>query len=656
VIYRRASLAAGLAAIVTAGLGILAATTAPDPAQAAATSGGVKFAYFAQWGIYQNGYYPKTVHTSGVADKLDFMVYAFENIHPTNLTCFEATKAADQNESNPNAGDGAADAFADYQKSYGADISVDGVADVWNQPIAGNFNQLKKLKALHPNLKIVLSLGGWTYSKYFSDAAATDARRKALVSSCIDMFIKGNLPVDGGFGGPGTAAGIFDGIDIDWEYPGVLGHTGNHFTAADKQNFTLLLAEFRTQLDAYGASVGKRMYLTAAVPAGQDKLAQIETNKVGSYLDYANIMSYDMHGGWEAQGPTNHQAPVYTSPNDPSTPIPPGTGKYGVDEAVKAWTVGASAYGVPGGFPANKLTLGYPMYYRGWTGVQAGANHGLYMPATAPATGHASSGNVAGVSFYKELLGFVDNPSYTYWDDTTKSSYFYDGTTFWSGDNARSIQAKADYQHCNGLAGGMVYSLEADSNSTLFNTFANAVNGTTPGCVGPSPSTPTSPSPSRTTSTSPSPSRTTSPSTSPTPPTGCTDPAWVATTAYNGGAVVSYNGRKYTAKWWTQGNQPDLNTGDGKPWTDNGPCGPTTSASASPSRSASASPSVSPSRSASPSTSPTGTGQYPAWAPNVAYTVGTRVSYNGINYQCRQNHTSLVGWEPPNVPALWQQI
>ena len=140
----------------------------------------MKTAYFTQWGIYANAFYPKNLITTGIAGKLDFLNYAFANIHPTNLTCFEANKAASQDENNPNAGDGAGDAFADYGKSYGADISVDGVGDVWNQPIEGNFNQLKKLKAKYPNLKILISIGGWTYSKYFSDAASTDATRKKL--------------------------------------------------------------------------------------------------------------------------------------------------------------------------------------------------------------------------------------------------------------------------------------------------------------------------------------------------------------------------------------------------------------------------------------------------------------------------------------------
>ncbi|HWB37686.1 MAG TPA: glycosyl hydrolase family 18 protein, partial [Rugosimonospora sp.] len=248
---RKAVVSLAAALLTAGGAAVITAATTGDAS--AATSGGVKFAYFTQWGIYGNAFYPKNLDTSGMAGKLDFLQYAFENIDPVNKTCFEANSAASQDENNPNAGDGAGDVFADYQKTYDAGTSVSGVADVWNQPIAGNFNQLKELKAKYPNLKILVSIGGWTYSKYFSDVAATDAARKKFVSSCIDMFIKGNLPALGGFGGPGTGAGIFDGIDIDWEYPGSSGgHLGNHVSAADKQNFTLLLAELRSELDAYG--------------------------------------------------------------------------------------------------------------------------------------------------------------------------------------------------------------------------------------------------------------------------------------------------------------------------------------------------------------------------------------------------------------------
>ncbi|WP_249026672.1 glycoside hydrolase family 18 protein, partial [Amycolatopsis pretoriensis] len=214
---RFALVAAAAAAVVIGGLTVAGPATQNA---AAATSGGVRIAYFDQWSIYQNAYYLKNVDT--IAGNLDYLLYDFENIDPNNLTCFENTKATTPDpggESDPNAGDGGGDQFADYQKSFGSDISVDGTADTWNQPIVGNFHQLQELKARHPNLKVLLSIGGWTYSKYFSDAAATDASRKKFVSSCLDMFIKGNIPASGGYGGPGTAAGIFDGIDIDWEYP-----------------------------------------------------------------------------------------------------------------------------------------------------------------------------------------------------------------------------------------------------------------------------------------------------------------------------------------------------------------------------------------------------------------------------------------------------
>ena len=99
------------------------------------------------------------------------------------------------NPEDPDQGTGAGDAYADYGASVSAANSVDGVGDTWDQTLKGNFNQITKLKAKYPNLKVLVSIGGWTYSKFFSDAAKTDASRKKLVSSCIDMFIKGNLPV-----------------------------------------------------------------------------------------------------------------------------------------------------------------------------------------------------------------------------------------------------------------------------------------------------------------------------------------------------------------------------------------------------------------------------------------------------------------------------
>ncbi|WP_042372579.1 glycosyl hydrolase family 18 protein [Streptacidiphilus neutrinimicus] len=444
----------------------------------AAPTGAMKSAYFDQWSIYGNAYYPKNVGTSGAAANMKVVTYAFENIDPTNLTCFETVKASDStNESDPNAGDGAGDAFADYQKSYTSDISVDGSSDTWSQPIKGNFNQLRELKAKYPNLRINLSIGGWTYSKYFSDVAATDASRKKFVSSCIAMFIKGNLPtgVSGdASGGTGSAAGLFDGIDIDWEYPASAGgHTGNHYSAADTANYTALLGEFRSELDAYGATVGKHYMLTAALPSGQDKISLIQPAAISKYLDYGDLMTYDMHGAWDSTGPTNFQDPLHDTSADPSNAIAPGSAKYNIDETIKAYTTGDPAYGITGGFPASKLVLGVPFYFRGWTGVPAGGDYGLYQSATgaSPAQTYTQE---AGIADWKELAAKgLTSGSTVHWDPTTQSSWIYDGTNFYTGDTPQAITARGQYATANGLGGIFAFSFEGDDSS---GTLINAMN------------------------------------------------------------------------------------------------------------------------------------------------------------------------------------
>ena len=188
-----------------------------------------------------------------------------------------ANKAAAQDENNPNAGDGAGDSYADYQKSFGAADSVDGVADIWNQPIVGNFNQFKELKAKYPKLKINISIGGWTYSKYFS-RRGEDGRRAARSSSasCVEHVHQGRPAGRRRLRRRGRGGRHLRRHRHRLGVPGLAGgHVGNHYGAADKQNFTLLLAEFRKQLDAYGAAHGGKKYLlTAALPAGQDKIKQ----------------------------------------------------------------------------------------------------------------------------------------------------------------------------------------------------------------------------------------------------------------------------------------------------------------------------------------------------------------------------------------------
>ncbi|GAA2712109.1 hypothetical protein Apa02nite_086260 [Actinoplanes palleronii] len=186
------------------------------------------------------------------------------------------------------------------------------------------------------------------------------------------------------------------------------------------------------------------------MPAGPDAIVNLQLSQLGTYLDLANVMSYDMHGAWETAGPTNFNAPLYDSPASPSA-----GGKMTADDAVKAY--------LAGGFPAGKLTLGVPFYARGWTGVPAGDTFGLYQPVTGPTAAFPFS-QQEGVAMYKELLaaGKLTNPHY---DPVSTSTWVHDGTNFFSVETPLSLAGKRRYIKDNGLAGVMMYSLESDDAS-----------------------------------------------------------------------------------------------------------------------------------------------------------------------------------------------
>ena len=389
--------------------------------------------YYPAWGVYGANYHVKNIDTSGSAAKLTHINYAFINV--INNRCSLGVTAL-------NVGD----AWADYSRTNDASLSIDGVADVGNQPLRGNFNQLKKLKVKYPALKVVASLGGWTWSDGFFSAARPE-NRVAFVSSCVDGLIRGNLPVYDGAGGTGAAAGVFDGIDIDWEYPGLCGlNPSCGATPADTANFTALLAEFRSQLDAQGAIDGKHYLLTAAMPAGIDKIVKINIPGVNASLDYINLMTYDFFGSWAAQGPTAHQSALYAWTGMPSTsPV----NSYYSDAAVNAW--------INGGVQPSHLTLGVPFYGRGWTNV-TNANNGMNQPANGAAPGDPNLGE--GMQSYKYLkaLGW---PGFR--DTQAQANWIFNGTTFWTFDDPLTLQTKMTYVKNRGLGGAMLWELSNDT-------------------------------------------------------------------------------------------------------------------------------------------------------------------------------------------------
>lgn len=384
------------------------ATPAPQPPTPTpvppSSSGKRIIGYFVEWGVYGRQYFVKNIKTSGSAAKLTHINYAFGNV--VNSRCQLG------------------DSYADTDMAYTAANSVDGVADTWDQPLRGSFNQLRKLKAQYPNLKVLISLGGWTWSTGFSDAALP-ANRAAFVQSCVDLFIKDS-----------RWAGVFDGIDIDWEYPGACGNTCT-FRPEDTQNFTALLAEFRNRLNA----VRPGLLLSIAAPAGPDKISKIDVGAIHPYLDFINLMTYDFHGSWEKQ--TNFQSNLYPPAGDPAA----GNARVSIDAAVNTW--------LGRGTPANKLVVGVPFYGRGWTGVPS-ANNGLWQSATGAAQGTFE----AGIEDYK-VLKTKGLPRF--FSNEAQAAWLYNNGTFWTYDDPPVLASRMNYVKAKSLGGAMFWELSGDT-------------------------------------------------------------------------------------------------------------------------------------------------------------------------------------------------
>ncbi|GIE96709.1 glycoside hydrolase family 18 protein [Paractinoplanes rishiriensis] len=395
--------------IAVAAVAATIVTAAPSAAQAGRKSPYVTVGYFTQWGIYGRNFQLSKVQDSGAAARLTHLNYAFGPVTADGVCA-------------------SADPWADWQTPFPAELSVDGVGDVAGQPIAGNLNQLAELKARNPKLKVLISLGGWTGSAFFSDAVLTDASRKKLVSSCVDLWIKGNLP-----GLPaGVAAGIFDGIDLDWEWPGSEGNAGNVIRPEDRANFTALVAEFRRQL-------GKKHLLTAFLPAAPAKVEAGFENKIFKYLDFGTVQGYDFHGSWENR--SNQQSSIFVPRGAPDNP------DFSADVAINAW--------LAKGAKRSQLVLGVPYYSQGWTGITSGGD-GRFATATGPAPGIFA----AGTEDYKTVKNLPGFRLHRDW--RAGNSWLFDGTTFWTYDDPAQMLQKTVYIRARGLGGAMMWSLDGD--------------------------------------------------------------------------------------------------------------------------------------------------------------------------------------------------
>ncbi|MGX7828313.1 glycosyl hydrolase family 18 protein [Actinokineospora sp. 24-640] len=364
-------------------------TTQPPPPPGQKVVG-----YFAQWGVYGRNYHVKNIHTSGSASKLTHIMYAFGNVSNGRCTI--------------------GDSYADYDKAYTAADSVDGVADTWDQPLRGSFNQLRKLKKMYPHIKVVWSFGGWTWSGGFGQAAQNPA---AFAESCH------NLVEDPRW------ADVFDGIDIDWEYPNACGLTCD----------TSGPAAFKNLMQGLRARFGANNLLTAAITADGSTGGKIDAADYGGaaqYVDWYMPMTYDFFGAWAAQGPTAPHSPLTSYPGIPQQ-------GFNSDAAIQKLK--------SKGVPASKLLLGIGFYGRGWTGVTQSAPGGT---ATGPAPGAYEQG----IEDYKVLKTRCPANG-----TVAGTAYAHCGNQWWSYDTPATIAGKRNYRNSQGLGGMFFWELSGDT-------------------------------------------------------------------------------------------------------------------------------------------------------------------------------------------------
>jgi len=431
--------------------------------------------WYEEWGTYYANANVADLQNNSVAGALTHLIYAFAKpvANGSNVNC------------------SLADTYADYQKVV---PQVPGASPA-AAPLQGNFGALVQLKQLHPNLKVLISIGGWnppTYNTLFDQAASTEAQRQAFVGSCINMFVQGNIA-------SGVSTGtLFDGFDIDWEFP----------NANDTANFTALMTEFRNELTTLSGTTGKTYLVFADLAAGPSTPgAAPDSGNDGGYdtiniaglnavLDYMNVDGYNYAGDWS--NATNDASPLY---DESSSPL------FGKGDTIEATVQYYLAHGAS---PA-KYTMGFPLYGAGWAGGLTSANGGMYQNATgvtdptgattpngtspvpnANGVGNCPTGDnqsspttgcdvllTDGLATYGTLVNLLNNGYTSSYDATRCVARMFNPTTSsaFSYDNAESVQCKVNYIKQNGLGGGYVWAVKDDDPSgDLTKAIANDLN------------------------------------------------------------------------------------------------------------------------------------------------------------------------------------
>ena len=289
-----------------------------------------------------------------------------------------------------------------------------------------NLAALVALKQENPSLTVLVSVGGWLWSGNFSDIALTKTSRDLFIESVVEFINRNHL----------------DGLDIDWEYPGLVG-AGNHFRPEDKQNYTLLLKELRHRFNQQEKKLHRRLYITIAAGASSDFLAHTEMNKVQKYVDTVNLMAYDYYEPTD-DAIAGHHAPLFTNPADPK--------KVSADRSVQEFE--------HAGVPAAKIILGVPFYGHVW-GAVTDTDHGLFQPGKPIPNAFAKYGNITATMLNN---GFV-----RYWDPIASVPYLYnpEKKIFVSYEDPESLGLKSRYVLDHKLGGMMFWDYSGDPAGAL---------------------------------------------------------------------------------------------------------------------------------------------------------------------------------------------
>lgn len=345
--------------------------------------------YYPNWAIYrQPAFYPRDINV----DLLTHINYAFVKVDSRGfLILFDSW------------------ADTDYRNDWNTE-----------KPFWGNFLQLKQLKKDHPHLKTLFSVGGWTLSDTFSELAARPKARENFIRQCLEFCEKYE----------------FDGIDIDWEYPGFAEHNGH---PEDKRNFTLLLSELYQAAKLHEPP----LLVTIAAPAGPTHYKNIDVKVIHEYLDWINLMGYDFHGPWGGAEDqlTNHHSSLY--PTEKGNPL------FNVDSAVN--------YYLSQGVPSEKLVLGMPLYGRSYGGAD-----GLY--AEYKCVGEGTT-NEVGFRFFSDIKNNLLSIYIRFWDEKGQVPYLYhpQSRQFITYDDEESLEIKCQYIKDHHLGGAMVWELGLDT-------------------------------------------------------------------------------------------------------------------------------------------------------------------------------------------------